>query len=59
MPKLRTYKQSNWMLPDYVTLNMSLSARSALARFRNGTFPLAVESGRYIEAIRTMCVLFM
>ena len=51
MPKLRMYVklQSNWMLPDYVTLNMSLSARSALARFRNGTFPLAVETGRYIQ----------
>ena len=34
-PKLRTYVklQSNWILPDYVTLNMSLSARSKLARF--------------------------
>ena len=50
MPKLRTYKtvQSSSTVAGYVAQQMSPAAHSVLARFRNGTFPLAIETGRYV-----------
>ena len=50
MPKLRSYKllQETPTVAGYVKLYMTTSNRSTLAWFRNGTFPLLVETGRYV-----------
>ena len=50
MRKLRTYKtvQITPTVAGYVAQKMSPAGRSVLARFRNSTFPLAIETGRYI-----------
>ena len=49
MPKLRTYALlSHTAGPaPYVLHTMSMSQRSALAKIRNGTFPINIETGRY------------
>ena len=47
--KLRTYRifKSSIGKEDYLDRFLSIQQRSALARFRCGSFPLAVELGRY------------
>ena len=62
MPKPRTCKtvQISPTVAGHVAQQMSPAFRSVLARFRNGTFPLAIETGRYIgqpihERICTSC----
>ena len=51
MPKLRPYKYLKQPQQDnentYVTMNLSISARSKLAKMRTGTFPINIELGRY------------
>lgn len=50
MPKLRTYKllTRHQGPAAYVTHVMSTSNRSALSKLRNGTFPINIETGRYV-----------
>ena len=47
--KLRTYKQfkKDFMTEEYVKRVMPRSHRSALAKFRCGTAPIRIETGRY------------
>ncbi len=49
LPKLRTYTliKDRYGTEDYVKFNMSRANRSAIARLRNGTYPLNIELGRY------------
>ena len=49
MPKLRTYAllKEDLSVPMYISSRLTPASRSILARFRNGTYPLAVETGRY------------
>ena len=49
MPKLRTYAllKEDLSVPMYISSRLTPPSRSILARFRNGTYPLAVETGRY------------
>ncbi len=37
-----------WDYPCYVSMNMPRSFRSAFSKFRSGTAPLHLETGRYI-----------
>ena len=49
MPKLRTYRKlkMNPGTENYVKLNISRQQRSTMAKFRNGTFPINIETGRH------------
>ena len=50
MPKLRTYKsfKSEFKTEAYVKANvLNTRQRSAIAKMRNGTYPLEIELGRY------------
>ncbi len=48
-PKLRTYREIKHVMSceNYLICNLTLKQRSTLARFRSGTYPLALELGRY------------
>ena len=47
--KLRTYRlyKSNLMTDEYVKINLERSHRRILAKFRSGSLPLQIETGRY------------
>ena len=49
MPKLRTYKllKTSFGTENYVASNINRDSKSTICRFRNGTFPLRIELGRY------------
>ena len=50
MPKLRTYKsfKSEYKTEAYVKANvLNTRQRSAIAKMKNGTYPLEIELGRY------------
>ena len=48
--KLRTYRlfKNDFATESYVQMNMSIAQRRAIAQFRTGVAPLALETGRYI-----------
>ena len=48
-PKLRFYAlfKENTEVKNYVTMNLSSSVRSVLARIRLGILPLHIETGRF------------
>ncbi len=52
-PKLRTCRQikHTFSCETYLNGHLTFKQRSALARFRSGTYPLAVELGRYRRPI--------
>ncbi len=48
-PKLRTYRKFKQHVhqEEYLTKHLTIKQRSAIARFRCGSYPLAIELGRY------------
>ena len=61
--KLRTYRQfkAEFTVEPYVQVTLSTARRGALAKFRSGTAPIRLETGRYEnlpEASRTCIVSF-
>ena len=49
--KLRTYRvyRTDLITEHYVKLNMERSRRCILAKFRSGSLPLQIETGRYTK----------
>ena len=47
--KLRTYRlfKNEYKVDNYVTMNLTKSCRSRLAKLRSGTLPLRIETGRF------------
>ena len=47
--KLRTYRLYKSELLPYVKINMDMTHRRILAKFRSGSLPLNIETGRYAK----------